>query len=122
MVTPLDRESSASFSLEVLALDQGVPQRSGSVLLHVDVTDANNNPPRFAQANHTAYVQEDKPVNHLMFNFDVSDDDEEKAGNAGPFTFEIRRGNENNAFRITPDGHLRTATRYNHLLKPFFPR
>ena len=54
MLTPLDRESSASFSLEVLALDQGVLQRSGSVLLHVDVTDANDNPPRFAQANHTA--------------------------------------------------------------------
>lgn len=111
---PLDRESTASYNLEVIALDQGIPQRSGSVMVNIEVSDANDNPPVFVETNHTAYVQEDKPVNHLVFKFDVIDGDEDAARNGGPFTFEIRSGNDNAAFRITQDGHLRTATRFNH--------
>nr|XP_053631087.1 fat-like cadherin-related tumor suppressor homolog isoform X2 [Cherax quadricarinatus] len=111
---PLDRESIASYNLEVIALDQGIPQRSGSVMVNIEVSDANDNPPVFVETNHTAYVQEDKPVNHLVFKFDVIDGDDDAAHNGGPFTFEIRSGNDNTAFRITQDGHLRTATKFNH--------
>lgn len=54
---PLDRESVASYNLEVIALDQGIPQRSGSVMVNIEVSDANDNPPLFIETNHTAYVQ-----------------------------------------------------------------
>ena len=54
---PLDRESVASYELEVIALDQGIPQRSGSVMLNIEVSDANDNPPVFVETNHTSYVQ-----------------------------------------------------------------
>ncbi|KAG7169023.1 fat-like cadherin-related tumor suppressor-like, partial [Homarus americanus] len=113
---PLDRETVASYNLEVIALDQGIPQRSGSVMVNIEVSDANDNPPIFVETNHTAYVQEDKPVNHLVFKFDVIDKDD-AAHNGGPFTFEIISGNDNTAFRITQDGHLRTATKFNHKVK-----
>ena len=53
----LDRESVASYNLEIVALDQGIPQRSGSVSVYVEVSDANDNPPLFVETNHTAYVQ-----------------------------------------------------------------
>lgn len=60
---PLDRESTASYNLEVIALDQGIPQRSGSVMVNIEVSDANDNPPVFVETNHTAYVQ----VRHITF-------------------------------------------------------
>lgn len=63
------------------------------------------------------HSQEDKPVNHLVFKFDIIDNDDEASGNGRPFTFEIRNGNENNEFRMTQDGHLRTATKFNHMVK-----
>ncbi|XP_064094852.1 fat-like cadherin-related tumor suppressor homolog isoform X3 [Macrobrachium nipponense] len=117
---PLDRESVPSYELEIIALDQGIPQRSGSVMLNIEVSDANDNPPVFVETNHTSYVQEDKPVNHLVFKFEVTDGDEDAARNGGPFTFEIRSGNEEGAFRITQDGHLRTATKFNHKVKSHY--
>lgn len=64
-------------------------------------------------------MQEDKPVNHLVFKFDVIDGDD-AARNGGPFTFEIRSGNDNTAFRITQDGHLRTATEFNHKVQDHY--
>lgn len=53
----LDRESIRSYLLEILALDNGIPQRSGSVVVYIDVTDANDNAPVFTELNHTLYVQ-----------------------------------------------------------------
>ncbi|CAL4132588.1 unnamed protein product, partial [Meganyctiphanes norvegica] len=44
--------------------------------------------------------------------FEVNDEDGDSAHNAGPFTFEIRSGNKKSLFRITDDGELRTAARF----------
>lgn len=57
VAAPLDRETVPSYNLEVVALDQGIPQRSGSVSVNIEVSDANDNPPLFVETNHTAYVQ-----------------------------------------------------------------
>ena len=53
----LDRESLRSYTLEILALDHGIPQRSGSVMVYIDVTDVNDNPPVFADSNKSLYLQ-----------------------------------------------------------------
>lgn len=54
---PLDRESIPSYTIDVIAMDKGIPQRSGTVSVYIEVMDANDNPPVFVIANNTAYVQ-----------------------------------------------------------------
>ncbi|XP_076056118.1 FAT atypical cadherin kugelei isoform X2 [Oratosquilla oratoria] len=120
VAAPLDREKTSTYGMEVIAIDHGIPQRSGAVLVHIEVSDANDNAPEFIKTNHTTYIQEDKPVNFLVFKFQVTDGDDNSAGNAGPFTFELRSGNEEAAFRITQEGDLRTATRFNHKIKDLY--
>ncbi|XP_063848744.1 fat-like cadherin-related tumor suppressor homolog isoform X3 [Scylla paramamosain] len=120
VAAPLDRESVSSYNLEIVALDHGIPQRSGSVSVYVEVSDANDNPPLFVETNHTAYVQEDKPEGYLIFKFEVKDDDDDAAMNGSPFTFEIHSGNNNNAFRITQEGELCTATKFNHKIQEHY--
>lgn len=53
----LDRESISNYVLEVLAKDNGVPVLSRQVLVNIDISDANDNPPLFSQSNYSAVVQ-----------------------------------------------------------------
>ena len=77
--------------------------------------DANDNPPVFTDGNYTVHVQEDKPFGYTLLRFSVTDADE--SPNGSPFTFDIRAGNEDNAFRVVQDGTLRTAAKFNHRVK-----
>lgn len=111
----LDREMVSSYVLEIEAADHGAPVKSSTVLVNIDVADANDNPPVFAEDNYTVYVQEDKPFGYILSRFSVTDSDD--TPNGSPFTFDIRAGNEDNAFRVVQDGTLRTATKFNHKIK-----
>ncbi|XP_037833373.1 protocadherin gamma-A3 isoform X10 [Kryptolebias marmoratus] len=55
---PLDRELHPQFSLKLIAVDGGTPQRSGSITLNVTVLDANDNDPVFNQSVYKASVLE----------------------------------------------------------------
>jgi protocadherin Fat 1/2/3 len=112
----LDRESTSSYVLEIVAKDAGFPELSTLVLVNLEISDANDNYPTFSQRNYTAFVQENRPLGHHLVKFDVIDND--AAPNADPFTFEFIAGNENGAFRIDEqDGVLKTATRFNHKIR-----
>ncbi|XP_058065437.1 fat-like cadherin-related tumor suppressor homolog [Anopheles bellator] len=111
----LDRESISNYVLEVQARDHGVPTLTAYVLVNIEISDANDNPPLFAQQNYTAVVQEDKQIGHTLLKFDVTDAD--TAPNAAPYTFDFRAGNEGGSFRIEQDGILRTATRFNSKIR-----
>lgn len=112
----LDRELITNYMLEIEARDNGAPSSLASnVLVALEILDANDNPPAFSQANYTAIAQEDKPLGFVILKFQVSDAD--GPSNAGPFTFEIRSGNVDNAFRIDGNGSLRTARRFNHKVR-----
>uniref|UniRef100_A0A6Q2YJ25 Cadherin domain-containing protein n=1 Tax=Esox lucius TaxID=8010 RepID=A0A6Q2YJ25_ESOLU len=50
----LDREQRHDLKLLLTALDGGTPQRSGTVVIHVTVLDANDNAPVFSQATYKA--------------------------------------------------------------------
>ena len=108
----LDREMVSSYVLEVVATDHGSPPMSSTVLVHVDIADSNDNRPLFPDGNYTVYVQEDKDLDYVLLRFSVTDADDEP--NSGPFTFDIRNGNDDNAFRVVQDGTLRTAAKFNH--------
>ena len=65
----LDREMISSYVLEIEASDHGVPVRSSTVLVNIDITDANDNPPMFTEENYTVYVQEDKDFGYIVARF-----------------------------------------------------
>jgi hypothetical protein len=43
--------------LEITARDHGTPQLHTPVMVNIDISDANDNPPLFSQANYSAIVQ-----------------------------------------------------------------
>ncbi|XP_058828867.1 fat-like cadherin-related tumor suppressor homolog isoform X4 [Topomyia yanbarensis] len=111
----LDRESISNYVLDVQARDNGFPTLTAYVLVNIEISDANDNPPMFTIQNYTAVVQEDKQIGFTLLKFEVTDAD--AAPNAAPYTFDFRSGNDGGAFRIEQDGILRTASRFNSKIK-----
>ena len=63
----------ANYVLEVEARDNGVPSLASNVLVTIEISDANDNPPVFSQANYTAIAQEDKPLGFTILKLQVID-------------------------------------------------
>ncbi|XP_027764472.1 protocadherin gamma-B5-like [Empidonax traillii] len=72
---PLNRESEQILRLMLTALDGGDPPRSGTAQLWINVTDANDNPPVFAQDRYRASLREDTPPGSRVLNVSASDAD-----------------------------------------------
>ncbi|XP_074460233.1 protocadherin gamma-B5-like isoform X2 [Larus michahellis] len=71
----LDRESEQSVRLVLTAVDGGDPPRSGTAQLCINVTDANDNPPVFAQDRYGVSLREDAPPGSTVLNVSASDAD-----------------------------------------------
>ncbi|XP_053847437.1 protocadherin gamma-B5-like [Vidua macroura] len=71
----LDRESEPSLRLLLTALDGGDPPRTGTAQLWINVTDANDNPPVFAQDRYRVSLREDTPPGSTVLNVSASDAD-----------------------------------------------
>ncbi|XP_054073548.1 protocadherin gamma-B5-like [Rissa tridactyla] len=71
----LDRESEQSVRLVLTAVDGGDPPRSGTAQLCINVTDANDNPPVFAQDRYRTSLREDAPPGSTVLNVSASDAD-----------------------------------------------
>ncbi|XP_063204669.1 protocadherin gamma-B5-like isoform X12 [Chroicocephalus ridibundus] len=71
----LDRESEQSVRLVLTAVDGGDPPRSGTAQLCINVTDANDNPPVFAQDWYGVSLREDAPPGSTVLNVSASDAD-----------------------------------------------
>ncbi|XP_076595458.1 protocadherin gamma-A11-like isoform X46 [Chaetodon auriga] len=72
----LDREKQQEINLLLTALDGGSPQRSGTVVIHVTVLDANDNAPVFSQAVYKASLPENAPVDTVVVTVSATDADE----------------------------------------------
>ncbi|NXW85258.1 PCDGH protein, partial [Alopecoenas beccarii] len=71
----LDREREPSLRLVLTALDGGDPPRSGTAQLCINVTDANDNAPVFAQERYRASLREDAPPGSTVLIVSASDAD-----------------------------------------------
>uniref|UniRef100_A0A8C3TY43 Cadherin domain-containing protein n=1 Tax=Catharus ustulatus TaxID=91951 RepID=A0A8C3TY43_CATUS len=71
----LDREKQSSFELVLTAVDAGDPVRTGTVQIRVNVTDANDNPPVFAQDRYRVSLREDAPPGSEVLKLSASDAD-----------------------------------------------
>ncbi|KAM4585675.1 protocadherin gamma-A12-like [Fundulus diaphanus] len=72
----LDREKQKEMNLLLSALDGGSPQKSGTVVIHVTVLDANDNAPVFSQAVYKASLPENSPPGTIVMTVSATDADE----------------------------------------------
>ncbi|XP_067374418.1 protocadherin gamma-A12-like isoform X44 [Channa argus] len=97
----LDREKQKELNLLLTALDGGSPQRSGTVVIHVTVLDANDNPPVFSQAVYKASLPENSRVDTIVITVSATDADE---GVNGDLTYDFGHVSDDdaNVFSIDP--------------------
>ncbi|XP_068596710.1 protocadherin beta-16-like [Brachionichthys hirsutus] len=72
---PLDREKQAYISLLLTAVDGGEPQMSGTMKIFVNVLDANDNAPTFAESLYKAKILEHSPAGTSVTTVRASDKD-----------------------------------------------
>ncbi|XP_054483244.1 protocadherin beta-15-like [Anoplopoma fimbria] len=84
----LDREEQQEMKLLLTAVDGGSPQRSGTVVIHVIVLDANDNAPVFTEAVYQATLPENSAIDTPVITVSASDADE---GVNGEVTYEFSR-------------------------------
>uniref|UniRef100_A0A8C4HFU3 Cadherin domain-containing protein n=1 Tax=Dicentrarchus labrax TaxID=13489 RepID=A0A8C4HFU3_DICLA len=105
----LDREKQKEINLLLTALDGGSPQRSGTVVIHVTVLDANDNAPVFSQAVYKANVPENSPPDTIVINVSATDADE---GVNGDVTYQFGHVSDDdvNVFSIdSKTGEIRVS-------------
>ncbi|XP_008069258.1 protocadherin-18 isoform X2 [Carlito syrichta] len=76
VVRELDRELKSSYELRLTASDRGVPQRSGSSVLKISISDSNDNSPAFEQQSYVIQLLENSPVGTLLLDLNATDPDE----------------------------------------------
>ncbi|XP_052313245.1 protocadherin beta-16-like isoform X20 [Oncorhynchus keta] len=95
----LDREQEQEVTLLLTAVDGGTPQRSGTVVIHVTVLDANDNIPVFSQDVYKVSLPENSPLGTVVDTVRATDVDE---GANGEVTYDLGRVSEelNNLFHL----------------------
>ena len=68
---PLDRETTDSYKLTVIAEDKGVSSLSTNVSVHINVSDVNDNMPHFSKEHYTVSLDENG-LNDVFLNLTVS--------------------------------------------------
>ncbi|XP_074505755.1 protocadherin gamma-A11-like [Sebastes fasciatus] len=96
----LDRETLKEINLVLTALDGGSPQRSGTVVIHVTVLDANDNVPVFSQAVYKASLPENSPLGTVVLTVSATDADE---GLNGDVTYDFGHISEDMKSMFTID-------------------
>ena len=71
----LDREDTSEYYLEVTAADSGTPGRTATAILHITVSDENDEPP-ILEEQYVINVSDDHPINSPFFAVKATDNDE----------------------------------------------
>ncbi|XP_037117269.1 putative protocadherin beta-18 [Syngnathus acus] len=97
----LDREKQSEMNLLLTALDGGSPERSGTVVIHVTVLDANDNAPVFSKAIYKASLPENSPPDSMVIKVSATDADD---GVNGEVTYDFGHISDDyiDAFSIEP--------------------
>ncbi|XP_033489041.2 protocadherin alpha-8-like isoform X4 [Epinephelus lanceolatus] len=91
----LDRERQAAIKLTLTAVDGGKPPKTGTLNIHVNVLDVNDNTPSFSKTLYKARVNENATAGSLVIQLSATDLDE---GDNGRVTYSfVKRGNFNPA-------------------------
>uniref|UniRef100_A0A8B9VR59 Protocadherin gamma-C3 n=1 Tax=Anas zonorhyncha TaxID=75864 RepID=A0A8B9VR59_9AVES len=71
----LDHEKAAAYNITVTATDSGIPPLSSQKVIHVEISDINDNPPRFEEPVYSVYVPENNPLGVLLCTIKATDPD-----------------------------------------------
>lgn len=104
--TPLDRETTPSYTIEIVCQDSGEPRLLSRRTLQVDVTDVNDNAPRFPSAAFSANVLENNYIGASVAALTASDED---FGVNSLLTYVIEFGEHSHYFDIDARAGLVTA-------------
>ncbi|XP_034546252.1 protocadherin beta-16-like [Notolabrus celidotus] len=85
---PLDREGQPRLSLKLLAVDGGNPQRSGTVIIDINILDVNDNAPVFNQSLYKATLVENATKGTHIVSVNASDKD---SGSNGMIKYSISK-------------------------------
>ncbi|XP_029587859.1 protocadherin alpha-8-like [Salmo trutta] len=66
VVGPLDRESVSQYNVTITATDEGTPPLSSTSVVTVEVSDVNDNAPRFSEPAINVYVKENSPIGEII--------------------------------------------------------
>ncbi|KAM4555290.1 protocadherin-18b isoform 3-T3 [Odontesthes bonariensis] len=103
----LDREEQSSYQLQLTALDNGVPPKSGSTLLKISISDSNDNSPAFDEQAYMISLLENSPLGTLIIDLNATDPDE---GTNGKIVYSFSSHVSSKifeTFKINPEnGHI----------------
>ncbi|TSK28057.1 Cadherin EGF LAG seven-pass G-type receptor 1 [Bagarius yarrelli] len=104
----IDYEVQASYTLAIIARDNGIPQKSDTTYVEIIVLDANDNAPQFVRAIYQGNVFEDATVYTSVLQVSASDRD---SGSNGRVSYTFQGGDDGDGdFFIEPySGIIRTA-------------
>ncbi|XP_044747791.1 cadherin-related tumor suppressor [Coccinella septempunctata] len=88
----LDREEISSFKILVVAKDQGIPSKSSTATVYLNVLDVNDNNPEFYPLRYFEAVSEDTKIGASLLRVTATDKDE---GENGKVTYTMESGDKN---------------------------
>ncbi|XP_066479074.1 protocadherin beta-1-like [Tiliqua scincoides] len=75
---PLDREQVSGYNVTIMATDKGSPRLTSMTIIHVQISDVNDNPPVFQIASYVIWLQENNIPGLLMGSVHAVDLDMER--------------------------------------------
>lgn len=104
----IDYEDQASYTLAIIARDNGIPQKSDTTYVEISILDANDNAPQFLRDMYQGTVAEDAPIYTSVLQISASDRD---SGANGRLSYTFQGGDDGEGdFFIEPySGIIRTA-------------
>lgn len=118
LLRTLDYEQSQRHTIFVRAVDGGMPPLSSDVIVTVDVTDLNDNPPLFEQQIYEARISEHAPHGHFVTCVKAYDAD---SSDIDKLQYSILSGNDHKHFIIdSATGIITLSKLRRHTLKPFY--
>uniref|UniRef100_A0A672NR65 Protocadherin-16 n=1 Tax=Sinocyclocheilus grahami TaxID=75366 RepID=A0A672NR65_SINGR len=100
----LDREERSNYSLVITAADHGHPPLSSTVLLHITLSDENDNSPSFTRKSYRSSISEGLPAGSEILHLIAWDPDE---GPNGVVTFSLEEENSGHFYVDGSTGVIR---------------
>uniref|UniRef100_A0A671K679 Protocadherin-16 n=1 Tax=Sinocyclocheilus anshuiensis TaxID=1608454 RepID=A0A671K679_9TELE len=100
----LDREERSNYSLVITAADHGHPPLSSTVLLHITLSDENDNSPSFTRKSYRSSISEGLPAGSEILHLIAWDPDE---GPNGVVTFSLKEENSGSFYVDGSTGVIR---------------
>ncbi|XP_070695154.1 cadherin EGF LAG seven-pass G-type receptor 3 [Pempheris klunzingeri] len=115
----LDYEDQMTYTLAITAKDNGIPQKSDTTYVEVNVNDVNDNAPQFISPRYQGTVSEDAPPFTSVLQISATDRDAHANGRV-QYTFQNGEDGDGD-FTIEPtSGIVRTVRRLDRESVPFY--